>query len=159
MKPSANSISLAVDGHRAVGRLRLPGCAARQVVAIDRQEPAHARALELEQPAMRCRRRAGARRCACTPPNSQSSRSKKWMPMFVATPPDFSSLPFHDTSYQRPRGGDVGQHDVVRASRGRARAARLQRDERRMQPQLQHGVDAAAGLALELLRAHRGSTG
>jgi hypothetical protein len=29
--------------------------------------------------------------------------SKKWMPMFIATPPERSSEPFHDTSYQAPR--------------------------------------------------------
>ena len=38
-----------------------------------------------------------------TAPNSQISKSKKWMPMLVTMPPERSSEPFHDTSYQRPR--------------------------------------------------------
>jgi len=38
-----------------------------------------------------------------TGPKSQISRSKKWIPMLVASPPDRSMLPFQETKYHLPR--------------------------------------------------------
>ena len=38
-----------------------------------------------------------------TGPKSHSSMSKKWMPMFVARPPERSTLPFQEFEYQGPR--------------------------------------------------------
>ena len=94
---------LAVDGDRPERRLA-PGVGAngRSAASVERNQRTVG-ALELEiQPAIRL----ASRRCTldrATAPNSQSSRSKKWMPMLVTRPPERSSEPFHDTSYQRPR--------------------------------------------------------
>ena len=47
-----------------------------------------------------------SRRLTCdarTPPNNQINRSKKWMPMLVTMPPERSTWPFQDVSYQEPR--------------------------------------------------------
>jgi hypothetical protein len=38
-----------------------------------------------------------------TGPKSQRRRSKKWIPMLLESPPDFSLSPFHEWRYQLPR--------------------------------------------------------
>ena len=75
----------------------------RKIGVVDREQPADVGALEFE--ASGHAPELGTRRPATSlqGPKSHSSRSKKWMPMFTATPPDFSGWPFHETSYQAPR--------------------------------------------------------
>ena len=102
-EPVAELDLVAVDRDRSERRLHARLRRKRQVGDVRRQEPAHPRALELEEAADAALARAGAPRTRSTGPNSHSSRSKKWMPMLVTMPPERSSEPFHDTSYQRPR--------------------------------------------------------
>ena len=80
-----------------------PGSAAngRSATSVDRNQRTRARSSSRNPPIRRSSRRWTSQ--PVTGPNSHSSRSKKWMPMLVTMPPERSSEPFHDTSYQRPR--------------------------------------------------------
>ena len=130
------------------------GAAWRQVFAVDRQEPAHARALELEI----ARRAFGGaqvqRRCAAPRRTRRSACRRSGRRCWWRCRRTLLSSPFHDAWYQRPARGDVGQIDVVDAAAARPRCARCSARIAGMQAQLQDGVDACdRSAALDLGQA------
>ena len=143
MKPSLNSISSPSTVIERNVVLHAGLRRERQIGGVGRQKPAHVGALELEQAGHALRARAGAPRIAATAPNSQISRSKKWMPMFVTMPPERSSRALPRHVVPGAARGDVGQADVVRRA-GRSAASRSRSAiSSGCSAQLQHGVDAA----------------
>ena len=125
-----------------------PGCGAkRQIVAVGGQEPpTSARASRGARPSSPARNVHLARVDRPEQPQQQVEEMDADVGGDAARALG-DALPRHVVPGAARR--DVGERHLMPSIRGRQ--ALLERDHRRMQPQLQHGVDAPPGFALDLL--------
>ena len=151
MKPSENSISSpSTESERKVvfpaAPLGLGHVALRRARGTSARWPARAAA---SRP-----RASGPSRgppSRATGPKIQSSMSKKWTPMLVAIPPDFSTCALPGDVVPAPARGHVGEVDgVVPCPAGSAAMPLAQRHDGRVHPELQDVEDPPPGLPLQL---------